>query len=918
MGVRKNAKFLAAAEREAFVQACVLVRAEIVNPGAPPAEQYSRWDEMTALHRMIQNAFSPLGTGINFGHGGLGSYSFLSWHRYFLLHVERLLQSKVPGVMIPYWDWTDPSPLMTDTFLGPNGDTTGIIRRGYFAATAPGVDANTTPAPSWWPVGLDGWHLPATYDISGGHWVGPLRRRVSTVLGDLPSAVDVRDTLARTTYSAFQRTLENGNGLVSGNQMHNEMHGWIGGSGSAGTGHMSHPDASPHDPLFYLHHCNIDRLWAMWQADGHANEYPTSGGRVSHHRDDLMYPWTGGEPGFGTNLTIGSIAMPDFTALGPQRNVDTLDHRALGYTYDTMPIVGIELDRSGSMAGVTPDPMTTSAPPVTKWVAATRGVSAFLQDCEVARDSGVAYVTAGVRTFRSLAGNAFEPVFAPAPYGLVKGGTPISRSTFDAQVSLLSPGGGTPLADALTDGSAELVEPPAPRVADERRYLSLLTDGMLTSGSPLASIPDGSLAGTVVFAMGFGTGLDVDYPTLAELTTKGDTAGFDQVFHGENAGTIDKFYSNSVARAIGFTPIIDPVLELFEGEHSHFTFAVTSADDALLLTAQGMDFDDESWSYHVIGPDGGTIYGDASHRHHGGTGHGGPRPDAVAARSDGRLTLMVQRDNAARSAWVGTWQVMVGYRDRDMDGMVMVGVGDLILPVAAGPVRGPRWARLLEERAVVGTRRISTDDLRANLAVPTLSTNRSEGSACSVVINVYAQTRLGLELVAGRPVVPAGEKAVFELGGPVGSFTVDAAIGRLVSPVVDLAAGVRDLDLSELGREVRLSEKLRDGELDFGRVLAELEGRHPDLAAVRDEQVKLVTHDGGAPHVHVHGTEVPGAYHLGLYITGRYFPEGAAADEDGHGGHGGHGETAVLPDADASGGEPFTRVVTSSLAVVSP
>ena len=272
--------------------------------------------------------------------------------------------------------------------------------------------------------------------------------------------------------------------------------------------------------------------------------------------------------------------MPDFTALGVQRNVDTLDHRALGYTYDTMPIVGIELDRSGSMTGVTPDPMTTSAPAVTKWVAATRGVSAFLQDCEVARSSGVAYITAGVRTFRSPAGNAFDSVFAPAPYGLVKTGTSISRSAFDAQVSLFEPGGGTPLADALTDGSSVLVEPPAPRVTGERRYLSLLTDGMLTSGSPLASIPDGTLAGTVVFAMGFGTGLDVDYPTLAQLTVKGDSAGFDQVFHGENAGTIDKFYTNAVARAIGFTPIIDPVLELFEGEHSHFTFSVTSADDS--------------------------------------------------------------------------------------------------------------------------------------------------------------------------------------------------------------------------------------------------------------------------------------------------------------------------------------------------
>lgn len=915
MGIRKNAKFLTPAEREDFVKACVLLKAEIVNPGAPVADRYSRWDELTALHRMIQNAFSPLGSGINFGHGGLGSYSFLSWHRYFLLHVERLLQDKVPGVMIPYWDWTDPAPLMTDTFLGPNGDTTGVIRTGYFAATAPGAGANTTPAPSWWPAGLTGWLLPPTYNINGGQWVGPLRRRVGTPSG-LPSVNDVRDTLARSSYATFQQTLEGGAGLASGNQMHNGMHVWVGGSAGTGNGHMRHPDASPHDPFFYLHHCNIDRLWAMWQADGHANDYPTSGGNPGHHRDDLMYPWVGTEPGFGTNVTIGAIAMPDFTALDRQKNADMLDHRALGSTYDTLPIVGIELDRSGSMAGATPDPMTTGAPPVTKWVAATRGVSAFLQDCEVARDSGVAYITAGVRTFRSLAGNVFESVFSPAPYGLVKTGTPISRSSFDVQASLLGPLGGTPLADALTDGSAVLVEPPAARVPGERRYLSLLTDGVLTSGSPLASIPDGSLAGTIVFAMGFGTGLDVDYPTLAQLTAKGDAAGFDQVFHGENAGTIDKFYGNSVARAIGFTPIIDPVLELFEGEHAHFTFSVTSADDSLLLTVQGMDFDDASWSYVLIGPDGVAIYSDGSmHSHGSAPGHGGRRPAVEAARGSGRLTLMIQRDGADYSAWVGAWQVMVGYRDRAMDGMVMVDVGELTLPVAAGPVRGPRWSgggKPGNQR--VPANRIVGRDALANLSVPTLSTNRSEGPACSVVINVYARTRLALELVPESPVVEAGKEASFELTGPVGvgTFTVDATVGRIIGPVVDLVARVRDVDLDELGRRVRLPARLRDGKFDHGRVLAELEARDPELGAVRDEQARVVQHDGGPPHVHVGDTSIPGGYHLGMYVSGRYFPDGTVVPGDEH-----H-HPAMARDPGSDTGEPFSRILSASLGVVEP
>lgn len=56
MGVRKNAKLLTAAERDAFVHACVLMKADIVNPAAPVADQYSKWDELVAIHRMIQNA----------------------------------------------------------------------------------------------------------------------------------------------------------------------------------------------------------------------------------------------------------------------------------------------------------------------------------------------------------------------------------------------------------------------------------------------------------------------------------------------------------------------------------------------------------------------------------------------------------------------------------------------------------------------------------------------------------------------------------------------------------------------------------------------------------------------------------------------------------------------------------------------
>ncbi|KAF9878953.1 hypothetical protein CkaCkLH20_03853 [Colletotrichum karsti] len=44
--------------------------------------------------------------------------------------------------------------------------------------------------------------------------------------------------------------------------VHNAVHNYTGG----GRGHMSNPEISSFDPIFWLHHANIDRLFAIWQA----------------------------------------------------------------------------------------------------------------------------------------------------------------------------------------------------------------------------------------------------------------------------------------------------------------------------------------------------------------------------------------------------------------------------------------------------------------------------------------------------------------------------------------------------------------------------------------------------------------------------------------------------------------------------
>ena len=44
-----------------------------------------------------------------------------------------------------------------------------------------------------------------------------------------------------------------------------------------------------------LHHCNVDRIWLLWEQK-HPDwlYHPQSDGPIGHNWSDLMYPWEGG------------------------------------------------------------------------------------------------------------------------------------------------------------------------------------------------------------------------------------------------------------------------------------------------------------------------------------------------------------------------------------------------------------------------------------------------------------------------------------------------------------------------------------------------------------------------------------------------------------------------------------------------
>ncbi|KAF5660864.1 tyrosinase precursor [Fusarium heterosporum] len=84
---------------------------------------------------------------------------------------------------------------------------------------------------------------------------------------------DTWDTFASTKYWA-ESAQEVSTGYLSLEYIHNNIHNLTGGSnlkapgkiGGYGLGHMSDVPVAAFDPVFWLHHCNIDRLLAMWQA----------------------------------------------------------------------------------------------------------------------------------------------------------------------------------------------------------------------------------------------------------------------------------------------------------------------------------------------------------------------------------------------------------------------------------------------------------------------------------------------------------------------------------------------------------------------------------------------------------------------------------------------------------------------------
>jgi tyrosinase len=127
---------------------------------------------------------------------------------------------------------------------------------------------------------------------------------------------------------------------------HNYFHSFVGGATfdpavgrPEALGTMADLSSSINDPVFWLIHSNVDRLWAEWQANGHegSNYYPASGGHYGENLNDRLWPWDGGES-TPANWTPGDLLslLPAFSQDDIVTAADTLDLRKYSYSYDTV------------------------------------------------------------------------------------------------------------------------------------------------------------------------------------------------------------------------------------------------------------------------------------------------------------------------------------------------------------------------------------------------------------------------------------------------------------------------------------------------------------------------------------------------------------------------------------------------------
>ncbi|MER8640185.1 tyrosinase family protein [Mesorhizobium sp. M1365] len=266
------------------------------------------------------------------------TWYFLPWHRGYLWAFEAIVAKTIAeiggpdGWALPYWNYLDTS----------NPDARRIPQ-AFLDPLTPSGQPNFLSAPP----------------RHGLTVLGPVPGTISDIT--LASMKQSRFTAAPGTLAfggaatPFWHSGGGGSGAVELNP-HNNVHLMVGGLITPG-GFMTDPNFAALDPIFWLHHCNIDRLWEAWL------------GRTGNVQENGA-AWSGGP-------APRSFEMPDAAgSLATFTPADTLPGKRLAPTYDEVTIgtgAPAVIAAAGAGGGQMPATFSNAPPPASQVIGSSGG-----------------------------------------------------------------------------------------------------------------------------------------------------------------------------------------------------------------------------------------------------------------------------------------------------------------------------------------------------------------------------------------------------------------------------------------------------------------------------------------------------------------------------------------------------------------
>lgn len=270
--------------------------------GRPPADADS-WEFLANTHGAPGSVPTP--TGALWRQCAHASIFFLPWHRAYLRWFESAIQGAVDDDTwaLPYWGYEDPDQPNGSRRLPPEfrvrmRTVGGTLRSNALYRDGRRRDLNA-PAP------------------------GNLGRLETGATSIVEAMANVRyaEAAPATGFGGTYPPASVFGGLES--LPHNDVHVQFRPPTTSGAALMLDPRTAAQDPIFWLHHSEVDRLWEMWLQTGWAVPLP----------DDPAAPAPVVAAWASAQFQFGYAADPEVFA-----NADLVDTSAepLHYVYDTI------------------------------------------------------------------------------------------------------------------------------------------------------------------------------------------------------------------------------------------------------------------------------------------------------------------------------------------------------------------------------------------------------------------------------------------------------------------------------------------------------------------------------------------------------------------------------------------------------